>query len=45
MDGRICVLLNKKNLRRIDQMVRWENMVNELFLKASIYNAFMRMNP
>jgi len=25
--------------------VRWENMVNELFLKASIYNAFMRMNP
>jgi IS5 family transposase len=24
--------------------VRWENMVNELLLKASIYNAFMRMN-
>jgi len=23
--------------------VKWENMVNELFLKASIYNAFMRM--
>jgi transposase len=25
--------------------VRWRNIVKELFLKASIYNLFIRMNP
>jgi hypothetical protein len=25
--------------------IKWENIVNELLMKASIYNAFMRMNP
>ncbi|MHB2036437.1 MAG: IS5 family transposase [Nitrososphaerales archaeon] len=25
--------------------VKWKNIVNELLLKASIYNTFMRMNP
>ena len=25
--------------------IKWNNIVNELLLKASIYNAFMRMNP
>ncbi len=25
--------------------IKWKNMVNELLMKASIYNAFMLMNP
>src|SRR5487761_173176 len=41
-----CFSSIKRTFGESIKSVKWENMVNELLLKASVYNAFMRMkNP